>query len=300
MADKPKYEHAFNTLFALEATREEKHDAIKTMYHLLRAAKHNDENATTILNFMNVTSDFLAHLLKENKAKEATRFAADVGNNRINTAEDVFGRARELGYTEWAKQETGRLSEYTSFIKSLAITFAAQMAAQQAQRFQMSSTTQQLEAIIDFVDKMVKKKEEEKSVGGEEKKEAPAKRKKKAEEAEKLLASIEGGETASVSRFATQKLYDEVGLAQLAKDGLNVREIIKDAKFQDIYEDNRNAELRSALKDLVPAKASQVGDIMKAGKGGEKVDLGRYDIAIQTALVTAYRKSLEQYQAKGG
>ncbi len=307
LADKPKYEAAYNTLFNPEATGEEKQGAVRTMYHLLRAARHNNENAASILNFMNVTSEFLAHLLKEKRTQEATRFAADVGNNMINRAEDVFARARELGYSEWAKQETGRLADYMSFIKGLAATFAAQMAAQQAQRFQMTSTMQQLEAIVTFVEKMDKKKkdEEEAAAKGEEKQEVPARRKKKKEEAEELLKSIEGGtETGkvTVSRFATKKLYDEVAMAQRAKDGLDVKELIQNPKFQDIYEEQRNAELRGALKDLVPAKVSQIGDVMKAGKGGQKVDLTKYDIVIQTALVTAYRKSLEQYsqQPRGG
>jgi hypothetical protein len=201
------------------------------------------------------------------------------------------------GYTDWVRQERDCIATYESLISTLANQYAAQMAAaRQAQQFQMTSTTQQLQAIVDFVEKMVKEKKEQDQKETPQTQEKTAKKRKKKEEAEKLLSAIESGEKPAVTPFAKNKLYDEVERAQVAKDGLKVNELINNTKFQTIYEDHRAEELHGALKDLVPSKLSEVADVMKAGQGGQKVNLSKYDIAIQTALVVAYRKSLEEYR----
>jgi len=179
----------------------------------------------------------------------------------------------------------------------LQLITASQMAIEQARQFQMASTAQQLEALDSFVDKLEKRRQDEEAKK-ESERAAPAEERKAKKKAS--LKKSESKETEEKEATPT-KLYNEVRAATLLKDalledkGLEISDVIKDSKFQTIFEDQREEALRGALKNLVPSKLSQAADALKAGAGGTKADIGKYDSVVQTALVSAYRKSLEQY-----
>jgi hypothetical protein len=247
-------------------------------------------------------SDATKDLVQRGEVDKAKELVEKWNKGTLQTSEDILRQMQNWGYTDWVAQERDRLRSYELVISNLARQFAKEMAATQAKSFSMTSVTQQLTAITEFVEEKLKEMEEEKKKKEGTKEAEPEskvrRRKAKKKEAEELLKKIEAGkqiETPVESKLDRMKLYDEVKAAERAKDGLDVKELINEPKFQEIYEEKRDDELRGVLKGLVPEKVGQVAEVMKSGQGGQKVSLTKYDIAIQTALVSAYRKSLEEY-----
>ncbi len=108
------------------------------------------------------------------------------------------------------------------------------------------------------------------------------------------------GEKPSNSPVST-KLASEVRLiAGLKRDiaknkGIKPADLVTDRKFQKLFEANRDEAIRPLVGSTASRTSKEIKEIVSTGRSTQKVDLTRYAEEVQTALATAYRKSLEEY-----
>ena len=287
--------HSMNAIYT--GSENQIKDAIKMLATSLQQANVPATQITSTVNFIVAHADAARQLIAKSALKELEELNRAVASNKINSTDQIFTQMDKWGYHDFVAQERGRIAEYTALIASLTAGYLQQSAAEQARQFQMASTAQQLEALDSFVDKLEKRRQDEEAKK-ESERAAPAEERKAKKKAS--LKKSESKETEEKEATPT-KLYNEVRAATLLKDalledkGLKIGDVIKDSKFQTIFEDQREEALRGALKNLVPSKLSQAAEALKAGAGGAKANIAKYDSVVQTALVSAYRKSLEQY-----
>jgi hypothetical protein len=306
------YPNAIHTLFSKESTDPQIKTALEFVSKTLVKANYSENQIDDVLNFIGAHSKSARYLIDLKAFEKLDQLNADIANNKITTGNQILDRMQIWGFNDFVKAARALFAEYAT-IASVAISAAGQMAAQQARAFQMTSTSQQLDATNALVDDLApeaaayKKKKKKPAAEAEEgSDEARAKKKTKAEDAKELYNKIASGtevEKPLVSKIAQEKLYDKVERAERARSDLltkidnnaTISEVIKEPAFQGIYEDFRNKELKNALTGIVPAKVPQIAQALKAGQGGEKVDLRKFDIVIQTALVSAYAQTCEKY-----
>lgn len=76
---------------------------------------------------------------------------------------------------------------------------------------------------------------------------------------------------------------------------MNINDIINKPEFQSAFETCRDKELRKIISEVPP---KQIKKVLKTGKGGKNLDLSKFSLPIQTALVRAYACALDNYYRK--
>jgi len=215
---------------------------------------------------------------RKSAAQYESTFLTNVGQKLDNDVqrEDMLRAAREVGFNSEAIRNAGtQLSISTAFLNSI-LGPATALAAETAMQQQLLA--QQLESTEKFAADAERKRKEDEEKTREESHDENAKEEAKGKKNALLKMDAE----------IDPHLYPEIEkINQL--DAITPGKLSNDPQFLDAFEMHRDQEWSSHIRGSQPS----IG-----GRRRDAADISTYSPVLQGAMLTAYRKSREDYQKR--